>query len=469
MITIKQSAPNSDVYFIEETGEKTHFAYKCYGTEDKYFVQKTFMCVRKEFEIYDFKNYLFTVLAQSKDQFIEHKDTDDLFLVFYNKYSNSSRFGVLSKTFDVIIPAVLECAEIICRKFIKYSINGKYGLYDEQLNNIVSPEHDALYQVENFFITAKKGKFPNIFWDYWEDCWSSKGGGDVPMEGCQIFNNEGHLSYNETFDNIYIYFEHCLVKVGRSAVYENQSAEIGLCIVKKSENISYGILNSKGNFQIPPIYEHLDIITEPRSNGVDKPIAIKYGTNVKYDFDGLGMDDTPRYRYKGGSWGLLSLSGEIIIPAHYDEIIVCENFVKVRKSNKFGLYDISGKLILDTIYSSICILKNNKRIEFILCNLDGECILKPEDIDKHSKYLDALGSFYKIDGKQVIEGGKWGFYNLRTNKVSGLIYSGAGKFNKGKALVIIENEFFYINEDFEVVSRPFESRELAEMYFYDCK
>jgi hypothetical protein len=114
-------------------------------------------------------------------------------------------------------------------------------------------------------------------------------------------------------------------------------------------------------------------------------------------------------------------------------------------------------------------LKNNKRIEFILCNLDGECILEPEDIDKHSKYLDALGSFYKIDGKQVIEGGKWGFYNLRTNKVSGLIYSGAGKFNKGKALVIIENEFFYINEDFEVVSRPFESRELAEMYFYDCK
>lgn len=473
MITIKQSAPNSDEYFIEETGEKTHFAHKCYGTEDKYFVQKTFMCVRKEFEIYDSKNYLFTVLAQSKDQLIEHKDTDDLFLVFYNKHSNSPRYGVLNKNFDIVIPAVLEYAEIICQKFIKYSINGNYGLYDDQLNNIISPEFESVKQVENFFLTAKKGKFPNIFWDYWEDCWSSsfykKEDGDVLMEGCQIFNNEGHLSYNETFDNIYIYFEHCLVQVGRSAVKENQSAEIGLCIVKKSENISYGILNRKGNFQIPPIYEHLDIITEPRSNGVDKPIAIKYGTNVKYDFDGLGMNDTPRYRYQGGSWGLLSLSGEIIIPAHYDEIIVCENFVKVRKSNKFGLYDISGKLILDTIYSSICILKNNKRIEFILCNLDGECILEPDDIDKHSKYLDALGSFYKIDGKQVIEGGKWGFYNLRTNKVSGLIYSGAGKFNKGKALVIIENEFFYINEDFEVVSRPFESRELAEMYFYDCK
>ena len=120
MITIKQSAPNSDVYFIEETGEKTHFAHKCYGTEDKYFVQKTFMCVRKEFEIYDSENYLFTVLAQSKDHLIEHKDTDDLFLVFYNKHSNSPIYGVLNKNFDIVIPAVLEYAEIICQKFIKY-------------------------------------------------------------------------------------------------------------------------------------------------------------------------------------------------------------------------------------------------------------------------------------------------------------------------------------------------------------
>lgn len=470
MITLKPWSQGSDRYILKQVGQPDVTAIKCKGAEDKFFVRGEGTNTFSDFHIYTTEDYLYTIIAHP-DEMYEEKSTPDQYFVFYNQFADIRRFGVVNRSFEIIIPPVLETAQVVCQKYIKYSINGKYGLYNEDLSELISPEYEELYQVQNFILAAKKGQFPNIFWDNWMGCWESwfhcKEDGDVPMQDCQIFNCEGKQSCEESFDNIYVEFDQHLVYPKHAPRYE-YNAEIGLCIVKKTDKIRYGIISRNGDFRVPPIYDYLEIIKYEEINGIAKPRFIKYGLDVKYDFGGLGMHNLTRYQYEGGLWGLLSLEGDVIIPAYYDGLLVYGDYVRVRKGNKFGLYDIRGRLLLDTIYSSICILKKNNEIELVRYSLDGKCLELPKDVDATNTFVP-LGSISYPGRHQMIEGGKWGYYDVKNNKQTGPIYPEIGNFKEGRALVKINDAYYYINEDFEVVSRPFEDLEMATMFFYDYK
>ena len=470
MITLKPWAPGSEVYVLQQPDQPDMTAHKCKGTEGKFFVRGEGSYTCRDFHIYNTEDYLFTIITHP-DEMDETKNISDQFFVFYNQFSDIRRFGVVNRAFEIIIPPVLETAQVVCQKYIKYSINGKYGLYNEKLLERISPEYEDLYQVQNFILAAKQGRFPNLFWDNWMDCWESrfhcKEDGEVTMQDCHIFNCEGKLSCEESFDNIYVEFDQHIVRPKHAPQYE-YNAEIGLCIVKKGDEIRYGIISRNGDFRVPPIYDHLEIIKDQEINGIAKPKLIKYGVDVQYDFGGLGMHDITRYRYDGGLWGVLSLDGDVIITAYYDGLLVYGNYIRVRKGNKFGLYDVNGRLLLDTIYSSICILKKNDEIELVRYSLDGKCLELPKDVDSTNTFV-SFGSLSYSGRRQVIEGGKWGYYDLKANKQTGPIYSEIGNFKEGRALVKINDAYYYINEDFDVVSRPFEDLEMATMFFYDYK
>lgn len=54
-----------------------------------------------------------------------------------------------------------------------------------------------------------------------------------------------------------------------------------------------------------------------------------------------------------GKYGLLNTSGEVCIPAQYDNIYISQHYISVRKDNLFGLYDRTFKLIFPCQYSRI--------------------------------------------------------------------------------------------------------------------
>lgn len=412
-------------------------------------------------EVFRNDKYLFNIINSQSDIF----DEDDYFTVFYDKSLGDNRFGILNRKLEVVIPQVLEYARIVFNNQILYRLEGQYGVWNDNLSNIIPPHYDCIECVEKFYLVAKGGGFPNSFWN---NC-GGRSWGNICAEPSKsfIYQQNGDLAWNDGFDNIYPSFKHVIDLKGI-----HHDSQIGICYHIQDKRISYGIINCDGRYIVPPTYDYLKIIEEE-----EDPLR-KYEPKIAV-FGVLGetkMDIVHRvnkYIHSGGQYGLLTLDNNVIIPAIYDGISVYGDFVRVRKGNLFGLYNINGDILLDTVYAAINFVEVDRRTQMIVFNIGG---VLEGDINETDKYYSfgvkgfrptPFSSNWHPRWEDIhlkINGGMWGYYNLVTKKKSERMYPEVSPFNKGHTCVKVDDKYYLLDLNFQIIEGPFSSRSDANSY-----
>ena len=113
---------------------------------------------------------------------------------------------------------------------------------------------------------------------------------------------------------------------------------MALCIVENDICIKFGIINTDGDFIIPPVYDYLEIAEDSEGENCHNPKAFKFAENAKTE-QAISPIGNKKYVINGGNYGLLSLEGSVVIPALYDAVTVFGDYIRVRKNDKYGLLD----------------------------------------------------------------------------------------------------------------------------------
>lgn len=381
-----------------------------------------------------FKNnqYLFSIIASSSyNLFIEK----DIFNVFYDERESNIRYGIINKKLEIIIPPILEYACIEFRSMIKYRLNGKYGIWNSSLASIIPPRYQKIQSIKSFFHAIIS----------------------ADDEGCReqhlVIKTNGDLAWSDSFDDFYCKFYEIQYLPERTWYHPIMD----VCVVLKNKSIRFGIISKEGDFIIPPNYDYIEIVQEWERKEDHNPKAFIFAKDVEIEssFDEIVKNhDLRGIQRKGGLYGLLSLEGEVIIPALYDAITVFGDYARVRKGDKLGLYHIDGRVLLDTVYTAINFLKINNKTTMAVFNANG---FVKGDISAFDRYysfgLKGFDKLYRpaygaIVKNAAIEGGLWGYYNLAKGIRSEAVYSEVTPFRNGKATVKVNNVYYQINEYF---------------------
>lgn len=106
--------------------------------------------------------------------------------------------------------------------------------------------------------------------------------------------------------------------------------------IKQGENFLYGILDSKLDTVIPPIYHYLGAFSEG---------LVAAGIDNKY--------------------GFLNYSGELVIPFQYEKVSEFENgFAKIQENNLTGLINKNGEIIIKPSYQHLSQVRLDCRYSF---------------------------------------------------------------------------------------------------------
>lgn len=398
------------------------------------------MTIEHQIPVFKKNKYLFTLKGRYRELF----NNNDKLAVFYNETESSYRYGVTNRNLDMVIPPIFEDAHIIKGSFIKFKLNGKVGIWNESLESIVPHKFTDILCIKSFFIGIL----------------------ECDDKGCKeyhILKNNGEKSWHEVFNDVYCNFFNRRI-ISRGIIY---NAEISLCTVTTGNVIKFGIISSNGNFIIPPIYEYLEIIYENESKDNINPKVVKYAESVE-----LVNTSRNKYEYqvKSGRFGFLSLDGTVVIPALYDAVTVYGDYIRVRKDDKFGLYTLNGKVLLDVVYTAINFIAIKGITSMAVYNINGIVKGLLSDYDKcyaiglndFSSYGPNQGGY--INRKITIEGGYWGYYNLKNQFRGEALYTEVHPFDKGFAIVKLENSYYLLNYKLEICKGPYDSIRCGKYY-----
>lgn len=210
------------------------------------------------------------------------------------------------------------CVFILTNLFLSLSLaqevkNTKY-LYKVTKDSIGGLETYA-YTNSKDEIIVPFGKYPHVFTD------TIKTIGFVTKfkKGIWAINLEGKELYEVVpFDNGPDYLSEGLFR-----------------ILSKDHNI--GFANEQGMIVIKPKYPFVD----PFYKGVAR-FCLECPKGMFFH----SLDSTNKMPKNKGRFGMIDLSGEIIIPAIYETIYVVDNMIRATKGTKEYFFDFTGKEIL---------------------------------------------------------------------------------------------------------------------------
>ena len=259
------------------------------------------------------------------------------------------------------------------------------------------------------------------------------------------YSDEGKLNYTKVFAVIIaivvvimfiLMVKNILAKKGETSTKQEKATEY---FAIYSDN-KWGIINSKGETVIDPMYQEMIIVLNSKKdvflctydvnektgeyktkviNSKNKEIYTDYDSveplenyssseNVWYEKDILKVG-------KDGKYGLIDIDGKEILSLNYEKIETLkglENSILVQKDGKLGLVNTSGATIIDTKYSKIKKYDNDYKHGYItvdenkkygLVSYAGSTILE----NKYEKINAIYGENYFVieeEGKQKVIG-----------------------------------------------------------------
>lgn len=183
------------------------------------------------------------------------------------------------------------------------------------------------------------------------------------------------------------------------------------------ENGKYGVKNQNDEIIIQIQYEKIIIPNEHRDvffcyNGEQKTILDKNNKTIFEEYDNVDLiklsnisenvyEKNALIYQKNEKFGLLSITGNIILEAKYDEIYSLgykENEIIVKENNKYMIYDTNGKNLIKDVFDSI----------------QSDEFYTEEDEYRKSGYIVC---------KITSDGYRYGYYDYEYNKVLDIEYN----------------------------------------------
>lgn len=183
------------------------------------------------------------------------------------------------------------------------------------------------------------------------------------------------------------------------------------------ENGKYGVKNQNDEIIVQIQYENIIIPNEHRDvffcyNGEQKTILDKNNKTIFEEYDNVDLiklsnisenvyEKNALIYQKNEKFGLLSITGNIILEAKYDEIYSLgykENEIIVKENNKYMIYDTNGKNLIKDVFDSI----------------ESDEFYTEEDEYRKSGYIVC---------KITSDGYRYGYYDYEYNKVLEINYN----------------------------------------------
>ena len=183
------------------------------------------------------------------------------------------------------------------------------------------------------------------------------------------------------------------------------------------ENGKYGVKNQNDEIIVQIQYEKIIIPNEHRDvffcyNGEQKTILDKNNKTIFEEYDNVDLiklsnisenvyEKNALIYQKNKKFGLLSITGNIILEAKYDEIYSLgykENEIIVKENNKYMIYDTNGKNLIKDVFDSI----------------QSDEFYTEEDEYRKSGYIVC---------KITSDGYRYGYYDYEYNKVLEINYN----------------------------------------------
>ena len=218
-----------------------------------------------------------------------------------------------------------------------------------------------------------------------------------------------------------------------------------------------GLLKPDGSILTPPVF---DVINYPHEY---KYLAVKYG---KYGFiDTSGWIIPCDYQYaadfhngkacvkKNGKWGFINHKGETVISFKYDSLsaLFSQNLCKAKINGKWGYIDSSERWMIKPAYekaydfdNGIAAVKENGKWGYL--NLNGNII--------HSLTFNEEGKQTSNCWGPMLMAGKWGGYNITTDKTISPVYDTLIPFSANSAWVRQDSIWHIINSLGEKTTCP---------------
>ncbi len=359
------------------------------------------------------KYYYLSYLMGSSSTTIN--DTDGLMAVADDKYN----WGVVDSSGNERIKPQYEFVDIEYGGLIWIKKNNLYGLVNQHGRIIIPCIFEDYHNFYNRRAWVKKnGKWAQINYDgeylsdfLFDDVKVFLNGdiAEVKMNGrIHLRRNDGRFIPVPKYQSVY--------------VYENGAVEIKI-------NNKSGVVDDSDRFIIKPLYDGIYIM--------------RNGYKI----------------WKNDKIGLTDFNGRVILDPIFDEALFYSHDIVMAMKNGFWyLYDISGKPITLEKYtdwenndnSAIIIVKSGN--EWQLLNKDGSRIAGCE--------CESISSF--SEGMAVISiDDKKGFIDMTGKIIINPIYSAAGYFRNGAAIVRMNDECYLIDKMGNRISKNYNDLQLT--------
>lgn len=190
------------------------------------------------------------------------------------------------------------------------------------------------------------------------------------------------------------------------------------CIVSK--NYKFGLINAKGKFIIPCLYD--DIY---RNTGV----LNLYGIELN------------------GKYGLVDrFTGKVVLESTYDSELYFNNRIaQIEKAGKFGLYTANGNKVLaipqwdyiGKIQEKLILVNHNGKFGFV--NLNGT-IQIPVQYDEADENINRNGLV------AVRKRTKWGYVNSKGKEITPFKYDRLFNFSEGLSVFMLNDKYGFLDE-----------------------
>ena len=195
-------------------------------------------------------------------------------------------------------------------------------------------------------------------------------------------------------------------------------------------NKKFGCIDRNGNVVIEPLYSKL-IFSEN-----------------KYIIAKLYED-----KYTLGSYGLIDIKGNVIVPFRYDNYIhFYSDFAIIEKDKKFGAINKDGQIIIESNYDYIhydrrghFLLQTDKN--WFLADKAGNKIKKLPSFEANGSIILPLIKSTGLNAYIFKENEKYGLIDNNYNIVLEPIYDNIGQFSEGWIPVVKDGKYFYIDRN----------------------
>ncbi|MBK6977762.1 MAG: WG repeat-containing protein [Cytophagaceae bacterium] len=335
-----------------------------------------------------------------------------------------NKFGLINYKNEIVLKPIYDSIEISRTGYL-LKLNGKFGKFDDALNQKIEFNYDKIIEWNDSLYTAYDEQKSYIF-----------------LNKIKIFETERYDEIIPNFSNFHYQNIETLkfidIKinnlVGRMKtdgktmfkpkfqyVYFGTGHNGIECF---AENGKYGLIDSLGNILVPPISD--DIIY-----GREKNVTIisQNSKQILYNFNNGKISknkyDKIEYSYphhiiqNGNKKGIIDNNGDEILPPSMEDVNIYEWYSIIKKNGKYAYRNHNGTMITDfefddgyTFYKNLCpVLKNQK---FGLIDSTGKYL-----VDFIYDKMENLGNNYF----KVSQDGKLGVINTEGKLILNLNYS----------------------------------------------